>query len=194
MGNDRTSLLRPTQALFLPLAALVVAATIAACGHGTQTPQTARTQTGTHHIQARLVRSDLNFSKCMRSHGVPKFPDLTSTGMHIGADGAMLTVNGVSVSAPAFQSARQKCQKYLPSGIEPGPAKQAQQYAQSLHFSKCMRSHGVSNYPDPQASTGSHGNNVVELRGVKLDSPVVRAALEACGGGPKGPARSGPTS
>lgn len=194
------SALRPTRRLVVILA-LAAATTIAACGSSAQTSLTARTPKGaghapkgtghapkgTGHTRAQLVRSDLNFSKCMRRNGVPSFPDLMGTGMHIAADGSTLSVNGVSVSAPAFQSARQKCQEYLPAGIEPGPAKQAQQYARSLRFSKCMRSHGVSNFPDPKTVSGSRGNSVVELSGVNLSSPAVTAAARACGGGPKGP-------
>lgn len=188
-----TSALRPAK-LLVVIVVLAAAMAIAACGSSAPPSQTAQASKGTghstkgtSHTRARLVRSDLNFSKCMRRDGVPNFPDLNGKGMRIGADGSSLSVNGVSVSAPAFGSARQKCQKYLPAGAEPGPAKQAQQYAQSLRFSKCMRSHGVSNFPDPKTVSGSRGNSVVELPGVNLNSPAVKAAAKVCGGGPKGP-------
>lgn len=188
-----TPAIRPTR-LLVVIMALAAATAIAACGSSPKTSQTAQTPKttghapkGTGHARHPLVRSDLNFSKCMRRHGLPNFPDLTSRGMRIGAQGTTLSVNGVSVSAPAFERARQKCQKYLPAGTEPGPAKQAQQYAESLHFSKCMRSHGVSNFPDPKTVSGSRGNSVVELPGVNINSPAVKTAAKACGGGPKGP-------
>jgi hypothetical protein len=179
--------LRPTRLLAV-IVALATAMAIAACGSSTQPPpQTAQTQRRTSQTRPHLVRSDLNFSKCMRHGGVPNFPDLPDTGIHIGAHGTTLSVNGVSVSGPVFQRARQRCEKYLPAGAEPGPAKQAQQYARGLRFSKCMRRHGVTNFPDPKTLSSSHGNNVVELAGVNPNSPAVQAAAKACGGGPKGP-------
>jgi len=123
----------------------------------------------------------------MRSHGVPNFPDLPSDGMKIGAHGQTLSINGVSVSAPAFSAARQTCEKYLPH-VDASPAQVAQVRRRGLEFARCMRGHGVPNFPDPDVSRPqSGGNQTVLLPGVNLQSPAVRAAASKCGGGPKGP-------
>ncbi|HZO77423.1 MAG TPA: hypothetical protein VFB39_05215 [Solirubrobacteraceae bacterium] len=58
-----------------------------------------------------------------------------------------------------------------------------------LKFADCMRSHGVSNFPDP-----SHGGGIQIPNGVNPSSPAFQAAQNACskllpGGGPgAGPA------
>ena len=123
----------------------------------------------------------------MRSHGVPNFPDLGSSGIKIEAGGQTLSVNGVPVNAPAFVAARQECRKYLPTQ-QATAAEAAHERQRGLEFAKCMRSHGVPNFPDPKV-VSSHGANQVDyLPGINLQSPAVEAASKACGGfAPKGP-------
>jgi hypothetical protein len=125
----------------------------------------------------------------MRSHGVPNLPDLSSNGIHIEGSGQALSVDGVSVNAPAFLAARAKCQNYMPTRTVASGTQQAQALARTLKFARCMRSHGVPNFPDPKVTTGTSGNGVVDLRGTGLNfhSPAFKAAAKACGGGPKGP-------
>jgi hypothetical protein len=125
----------------------------------------------------------------MRNHGVPNFPDLGGNGMRIAASGRTITVNGNSFSASAFSLARQKCQPLLPH-TSASPAQAAQQRQQGLDFARCMRRHGVPNFPDPKATPGSGANHVARLTGVsvqELHAPTFQAAAKACGGGPKGP-------
>jgi hypothetical protein len=131
--------------------------------------------------------SNVTFSKCMRADGVPNFPDLSSNGgLRIEASGQTISINGVQVNAPAYVAARQRCQKYLPHG-DASPAQSARQTQRGLQFSRCMRSHGVPNFPDPKIISSSGGNHTVFLRGVNPGAPAVQAAAKACGGGPKGP-------
>lgn len=132
--------------------------------------------------------AQLAFSGCMRSNGVPNFPDLSGHGIGIEASGQTLTVNGVAVNAPAFAAARAKCERYLPH-VHAGPAQIAQQTRKGLEFARCMRSHGVPNFPDPKVTPGTNGNAVADLRGSGLNfqTPAFQAAASACGGGPKGP-------
>ncbi|MGO9907797.1 MAG: hypothetical protein ACLPY3_19075 [Solirubrobacteraceae bacterium] len=56
-----------------------------------------------------------------------------------------------------------------------------------MNFAKCMRSHGVPNFPAPKVISSSGGSQQVYLPGVNPQSPAVQAAAKACGGGPKGP-------
>jgi hypothetical protein len=126
----------------------------------------------------------------MRSDGVPNFPDLSSGGIRIEGGGQTLLVNGVSVNASAFLAARAKCQKYMPTRTVASGPQQAQALARTLKFARCMRSHGVPNFPDPKVTTGTNGNAVVDLRGAGLNfqSPAFKAAAKGCGGvAPKGP-------
>jgi hypothetical protein len=136
----------------------------------------------------------------MRSHGVPNFPDPGSNargGLLIQASqragsGASMTVNGVSVNAPAFQSAMQTCRKDLPNGGTPSPAQTAKMKAAALAMARCMRSHGVPDFPDPVFQTGPNGGFGIRLGGPRLDknSPAFQAAQKVCQplfGGAKGP-------
>jgi hypothetical protein len=154
---------------------------LAACGSASKSASTSSTGSGSNSTSPTLA-----FSTCMRSHGVPSFPDLSNKGMEIEANAQTISVNGVSVNAPAFLAARQECQKYLPHQ-QATPAQAAQQRQRGLHFANCMRSHGVPNFPDPKVVSSHGGNQVAYLPGINPQSPAFQAAAKACGGGPKGP-------
>jgi hypothetical protein len=133
----------------------------------------------------------LQLAQCMRAHGVPNFPDPGSNGSggilvqkRVGA-GASLTVNGVSVSSPAFQSAMQTCRKYLPNGGHP-PALSAARRSAILRFAQCMRTHGVSNFPDPTFQGGAVGIRFGPSSGIDPSSPTFQAGQKACGPADKG--------
>jgi hypothetical protein len=122
----------------------------------------------------------------MRANGVPNFPDLTNNGMRIEASGQTISVNGVPVNAPAFATARQECERLMPHA-QASQAQSAQQAQRGLQFARCMRSHGVPNFPDPKVTPGTAGNHVAYLPGVNFQAPAFQSAAKACGGGPKGP-------
>src|SRR5262245_27861775 len=84
------------------------------------------------------------FSSCMRKHGVQNFPDPNSQGAIQLSSGM-----GINPNSPTFRSARSACQKLLPNGGQPTPQQQAQRQQQMLAFSKCMRAHGIEDFPDP---------------------------------------------
>jgi hypothetical protein len=159
-------------------AAMVCAVALGACGSSSKQAT----------VASSASIASVRFSACMRSNGVPNFPDPGSSGTRIEASGESLSVNGVSVNAPAFAAARAKCDRYVPHG-NATPAQTADQRRKDLQFAECMRAHGVPNFPDPKVSTGSNGNGVVDLRGAGLNfgAPAFKAAAQACGGGPKGP-------
>ncbi|MBO0694434.1 MAG: hypothetical protein J2P58_16130, partial [Acidimicrobiaceae bacterium] len=62
--------------------------------------------------------SPIALSNCMRSHGVPNFPDATDGGLTVTqvVGGASMTIDGITFSGPAFQAAEKACEKYLPFG------------------------------------------------------------------------------
>jgi hypothetical protein len=115
------------------------------------------------------------FSACMRKHGITNYPDPNGQGVieiHSGM--------GIDPGSPAFQSAQTACRKLLPNGGQPTPAQQAQRQQEMLAYSKCMRAHGLKDFPDP---TG----NGIQIRvqpGSDLDpnSPRFQAAQKACQG------------
>lgn len=155
----------------------------AASGGGTNTSGAAGGKTGvpgssgSSTTQAEL----LQLAQCMRSHGVPTFPDPTAQE---GTFGAMVTSAGIDLRSPTVKAALQACKQYAPTQ-NLTPAQSAAQTAKALQFSQCMRSHGVPNWPDPSASTGT-GAGAAHLNlggtGIDLSSPTVQAAIKACGG------------
>jgi hypothetical protein len=103
---------------------------IAACG------SSSKTSSSTGH------NAFLGFSKCMRSHGVPDFPDPSPGG------GIQLS-SGMNPFSPSFEAAQASCRRLLPGGGPGAAHPTAQAKAQTLKISECMRQHGVSGFPDP---------------------------------------------
>jgi hypothetical protein len=137
----------------------------------------------------------LAFSRCMRAHGLPNFPDPSSNG-----HGIQLSVgpsSGVNPQAPAFQAAQKACQHLMPGGGPTSGHPSAQDKAQMLQVSQCMRAHGITGFPDPTTSQPSAGKgfgmaigrNGVFLaipNSIDVQSPAFRQAAAACNFGPKG--------
>ncbi len=136
----------------------------------------------------------LEFASCMRSHGVSNFPDPTGgrLPLQIQQTPNSTTVNGVAVNGPAFQSAMQACRSYMPNAGTPSAAQTAEAKSQALAMSRCMRSHGVPNFPDPKTQTGPYGGVAFSVgfagTGIDPNSPAFQAAQKDCGsiiGAPK---------
>jgi hypothetical protein len=163
-------------ALTIPLAACGSSSPNSGSGGGGTTADPATTQK--NHETA------LKFASCMRSHGVPNFPDPGSNGgggMLVQSTNGYTKVNGVSVNGPAFQSAMQACHSYLPNGGHPRTLSAARRN-QMLAFSRCMRAHGLPNFPDPTFH-GSHAGGIQFQSGSGIDpnSPAFKHAQAACG-------------
>lgn len=161
---------------------LAAALGLAACG---SSQSNASGSTGAKSDPASASKA-LAFAKCMRSHGVSNFPDPKNGKLDLQVQKTpdSTSVNGAEVNGPAFQSAMQACRSYLPNGGKPSAAQSAQAKAKALAMSKCMRSHGVPNFPDPQFGAGPGGGVGIRLNGSGLDpnSPAFQAAQKACGG------------
>jgi hypothetical protein len=123
---------------------------------------------------------------CMRSHGVPSFPDpsasggysLTANGSLVGADGS------VDIDSSAAQTAYGDCRHLLPGGptisqleqdVQQEQQAQAQALPLELKYSQCMRSHGVPNFPSPGQATTSPASSPINV-----NSPTFVAATGAC--------------
>ncbi len=129
--------------------------------------------------------SPLAYAQCMRAHGVPGFPDPNAQG-GFTLQGGPNSDGGPD--SPGFQSANADCQRFTPtSGLAhgPSPAQVAQAQAQALKFSECMRSHGVTDFPDPVFhSNGGGGISISIKAGAGSDlspsSPAFQAAQQVC--------------
>jgi hypothetical protein len=185
----RGLILRPrTVVLIAALAAVALLG--AGCGGGSATPSvaslgtTSATSTPAHgapssgsggrsgpgsRFGAVIFSGDgvAAFSACMRSHGVPDFPDPNSRGA------VSITANNrLDPNSPRFQSAETACQSLMPG---PTRAQQTRDEKRALRYSACMRSHGMPSFPDPTFSNGNIGQ-----RGIDLNSPQFQTAQKAC--------------
>jgi hypothetical protein len=170
-----------------PLAAALAAASasalaLAGCGGSSSTTLTstggaargsssasdAATRAGPANSQ-NLQADALKFARCMRSHGISKFPDPASDGQ------LTITGTGINVHSPAFEGASNACQSLMPSGAgSPSGQKSDLSAAQALALAKCMRAHDVSNFPDPNAA------GAIPPGTVNLNAPAVKTALQDC--------------
>jgi hypothetical protein len=169
---------------------LAAALGLAACG--SSSPSSTATNSSGGQSSSGGQTSDasasksLEFASCMRSHGVPNFPDPPSNGqirLQIQQTPDSTSVNGVEVNGPAFRSAMTACKSYLPNGGTPSAAQTAKIKAEALAMARCMRSHGVPNFPDPKFQAGPNGGVGIQLGGSGIDpnSPAFQAAQKECG-------------
>jgi hypothetical protein len=165
------------------IAALVVAAAASAllaagCGGGSsgakvaQVGSTPRTTTGTNPSSGSGKGNAVAYAACMRSHGVPLFPDPNRHG-------AISPGKGVDPNSPQFRNAQGACRSLLPAGVGNTTAGRSQlspqQQALLLRYAKCMRSHGLPKFPDPT----SYGS-ALEPDQVDTTSPQFQAANKIC--------------
>ena len=118
------------------------------------------------------------FSRCMRSHGVPTFPDPSI----VRPQALKATAQHLAASNPRFPVAQRACNHLLPnggSGSQEAAHQTRTRLADELSFARCMRSHGVSRFPDPTAQ-GGLSVEMVQALGIDVHSPAVLRVVQAC--------------
>jgi hypothetical protein len=176
-GRDRLSRRRAVS-----LAGLVAAAVLglAACG-GASTSGTGAGGTAAPGTAGRITGSDaklLEFARCMRAHGLTGFPDPVAGPDGYGFRIGITPGSPLNPHSPRFQAANNACKAFSPyEGLS--PAQQVVANAKALKYSRCMRSHGISAYPDP------NGQGTIEVAagpGIDPNSPRFQQAEHACQG------------
>ena len=147
-------LLRPAARTAATVIAMVVlAASAAACSSSLS-----RATSGSPRSQVSTVPpSAVAYSACMRSHDIPNYPDPDANGQLPKGDAQHL-----GISSSQLQAAQHACRPLLPSGgsfrrrtqqcLLAGDCPQAvvqQILTVQRRYARCMRSHGVPNFPDP---------------------------------------------
>jgi hypothetical protein len=119
----------------------------------------------------------------MRAHGVPSFPDPDVHSSGPGQQSVTIRVTPAIVNSPAFNTAQKACSYILPALKKGGdgetPAQQAARARDILAFARCLRAHGITNFPDPSAQ-GRLTLSQVAAAGVDIHSPAFRTAGDAC--------------
>jgi hypothetical protein len=119
-------------------------------------------------------QQNLTFTQCMRSHGLPDFPDPNANGHGFGNQQQQQQEE----SNPHLETAYNDCRHLLPSAPSSSGNKVIPSQAQLVRFSQCMRSHGVPDYPDPNPDV-SLRTELAQL-GINPDSPPFQATLRTC--------------
>ena len=158
------------------IAGLVMAAAVVA-GGSTACSSSPSHASGQSSGQASSSGGSLAFSACMRSHGVPNFPDPV-TGANGGAQVDITPGSGIDENSPQYQSAMHACQSLLPAGKANAGSVSPTVRTQYLRYAACMRSHGIPNYPDPTFNGNSV--NLGNLSGIDTNSPQYQSASHAC--------------
>jgi hypothetical protein len=188
--------------VLLAIAALLVAG----CGGGSSSPGVAHLSTSTSGGSATSGKSStpesrastqqkmVSYSQCMRTHGVPEFPEPTEGHLLIHSSVHNAQVTGVNPQSSQFQAAQKVCGKLMPEGGAPSPSQQAKAQESALKFSQCMRTHGVPTFPDPTFSGGGARLTLKAggANGIDPNSPQLKAAQKTCQSLRPGP-RGGPS-
>ena len=142
------------------MVAVGCALTIAACG-----------ATGTNRSTTRSASDSgaVAYAACMRSHGVPDFPDASAGG---GFD----IPAGLNAQSPAYTAARQMWTKLLPAPVaQQAPSERYQR--ELVAAAKCMRRHGTD-IADPTFNGPYITLDVPDQ--TTIQSPVFKRAEQAC--------------
>ncbi len=167
------------------LAVAVLALSAAACGGR----PSATGPAGSSNAAVAASSPAVSYSHCMRSHGVPNFPDPGSGGSLPKG-----TAQQFGVSSAQLEAAELACHHVLPGTGDLLSTASLQQCYQThvcapvlvqqalsagRKFARCMRSHGVPNWPDPTIQPGG-GAPLYYIRVSRPPAPPVAAAISAC--------------
>jgi hypothetical protein len=129
---------------------------LAACGGSSGKPNNAGVR----------ASAGIKYADCMRSHGLPNFPDPSAGGAIQLSAGS-----GINPASPAFQSAQKECGKLLPGGGPPQRGTSETQKLAMLHLAQCMRAHGFTSFPDPTSAPPSKGGSAPRGGGIAFGGP-----------------------
>jgi hypothetical protein len=149
---------------------------IVVCGCGGSKSTTSANAGGRTPAKFRHpIELALEYSGCMRTHGVPGFadPKISVSATRLDMQNPQMTPT--EVASPAYRYASAACAKYLPQQAQAAVAGGGSSETQALRFADCMRMHGVPGFPDP-GSTGPFKLGP----GLDLQAPAFAVALADC--------------
>ena len=179
-GNDRRLMVARTAAHICVVGALMLLVLLAAgCGGGskasavaslkptsTTTPSSKRSRLG--RLEAAAARHSPSSSRAACARTVSR----TSRPRRVD--------RSRNQQSPAFRPAMVTCTKLYPSSRSTGASLTEAQRAAALAQAKCIREHGVPNFPDPTFPS-SGGELFPAIPGFHPASPVFKRAAAACG-------------
>lgn len=117
------------------------------------------------------------FAQCMRSQNVPDYPDPSSSGQ-IPKE----TPQELHVSASVLQAASRACEHLLKSGGSRDLTQaEIQQWWNGMRsFARCMRAHGVANWPDPTPYPPRPSNPTFQMPASIQPTQQIVAKMRTC--------------
>ena len=106
---------------------------------------------------------------CARAHGMPSLPD-----PQISADDKAIFPSGLAIPPQTRRACQSLYDRLVPSGQDDIPTHA--QLAALLRFARCMRSHGIADWPDPRPD----GTFVPDARLAASLKSAFRSQLMTC--------------
>ena len=132
-------------------------------------PQAATTTTSGQQDAAAVWRQ---LVQCARSHGMPNLPD-----PQVDSDGQAHFPNGVPKPPDSVRRACQWIYDRLPASAGGDKGRPPTDLQALLRFARCMRQHGIADFPDPKA------DGTFPLAGTSAGrgkTPQLVRAMQAC--------------
>lgn len=148
----------------------MVAVILSGCGGSGGSPSAASSTSG-----AQLASLLHQIGVCIRSHGLPDFPDPVVNG----ETGQVQLASGANTPSQQVLTACQSLISQLPPSATQGNSSiPASEMAQYRAYAACMRQHGLPGWPDPNPDgtftlTGT-------LSGASARSGAYRSQMNAC--------------
>jgi len=162
--------LRRTHWLALPaLAAAGAAVAVLLSGCGSSPDHASGSAAGS--VNARALIALRQLSRCVRAHGMPSFPD-----PEVGADGVPRFPDSAPRVPPATQQACSTVAAQIPPDYTSTVAVSSSDLEKLLQLARCIRTHGVPDWPDPNPLGEFPINIRIQNGGKRLFVP----ALHAC--------------
>jgi hypothetical protein len=144
------------------------------------TAPSAETTVTTADPRLSLEQATLEFTECMREEGI-EFPDIRVDAEGRPQLGELL--EDLDTATPEFRTALTSCATVLTRAgaleLTSDPELQAVIIDQLASFSECMRTNGVTDFPDPTPGFNGTGSPY-PLGLIPFDHPSFQSATAAC--------------
>jgi hypothetical protein len=154
-----------------PLMAVAVGGLVVGCGGSNAGVKStgAAGRSRSHSSAPSTYAQAVVYARCVRTHGVRLWPAPGSDGQF---DKSKLTPHQLGVSSLQALAAQRACRSSLPTYSATEGSSQV--VTAALRFSRCMRAHGSTRFPDPKA------DGAIVIPHAMESSPVYLTALHTC--------------
>ena len=168
---------RPRPALTIAVIAAIAALALlaAACSSGPTSAGSGSPNAG----GSASTRQALAYAACMRSHGVPNYPD-PSSGNELASGLPKVSLRQLGISSSQYHAAQAACAHLLPNAGQMTQAQSQRDLQAMLRFARCMRSHGVPDWPDPANGPAGWGFNLLHVHGFDPSSTLTDHKMSEC--------------